>query len=85
MRSGAELSADRRYLTLVAVDRLPNASQPNGWQGATGSSLKVTYQLPQPGASAGGNRSPKGPARQGAGPPGSSYSPPHHDAGSTEL
>ena len=40
---------------------------------------------PQPGASAGGNRSPKGPARQGAGPPGSSYSPPHHDAGSTEL
>ncbi len=34
-RSGLGLSADRRYLTLVAVDRLPNASQPSGWQGAT--------------------------------------------------
>ena len=34
-RSALGLSADRRYLTLVAVDRLPNASQPSGWQGAT--------------------------------------------------
>jgi exopolysaccharide biosynthesis protein len=34
-RSGLGLSSDSRYLTLVAVDRLPNASQPNGWQGAT--------------------------------------------------
>jgi hypothetical protein len=34
-RSGLGLSADGRYLTLVAVDRLPNASQPSGWQGAT--------------------------------------------------
>jgi exopolysaccharide biosynthesis protein len=34
-RSGLGLSADRRYLTLVAVDRSPNASQPSGWQGAT--------------------------------------------------
>jgi exopolysaccharide biosynthesis protein len=34
-RSGLGLSADRRYLTMVAVDRQPNASQPSGWQGAT--------------------------------------------------
>jgi exopolysaccharide biosynthesis protein len=34
-RSGLGLSADRRYLTLVAVDRQFNASQPSGWQGAT--------------------------------------------------
>jgi hypothetical protein len=34
-RSGLGLSDDRRYLTLVAVDRQPNASQPSGWQGAT--------------------------------------------------
>jgi exopolysaccharide biosynthesis protein len=34
-RSGLGLSDDRRYLTLVAVDRLVNASQPSGWQGAT--------------------------------------------------
>jgi hypothetical protein len=34
-RSGLGLSADGRHLTLVAVDRLPNASQPSGWQGAT--------------------------------------------------
>jgi len=34
-RSGLGLSADRHYLTLVAVDRQPNASQPSGWQGAT--------------------------------------------------
>jgi exopolysaccharide biosynthesis protein len=34
-RSGLGLSADRRYLTLVAVDRLPNPNQPSGWQGAT--------------------------------------------------
>jgi hypothetical protein len=46
-RSGPGLSADRRYLTLVAVDRLPNTSQPSGWQGATGSSLRVDlYQQP---------------------------------------
>ncbi len=34
-RSALGLSPDRRYLTLVAVDRLPNASLPSGWQGAT--------------------------------------------------
>jgi len=45
-RSGPGLSADRRYLTLVAVDCLPNTSQPSGWQGATGSSLGVTNQQP---------------------------------------
>jgi hypothetical protein len=45
-RSWPGLSADRRYLTLVAVDCLPNTSQPSGWQGATGSSLGVTNQQP---------------------------------------
>jgi hypothetical protein len=38
-RFGPGLSADRRYLTLVGIDHLPNTSQPSGWQGATGSSL----------------------------------------------
>ncbi|MEI6112718.1 MAG: hypothetical protein WCP63_13790 [Cyanobium sp. ELA712] len=45
-RSGPGLSADRRYLTLVGVDHLPNTSQPSGWQGATGSSLGVTNRQP---------------------------------------
>jgi hypothetical protein len=34
-RSALGLTADGRYLTMLAVDRIANQAQPSGWQGAT--------------------------------------------------
>jgi hypothetical protein len=34
-RSALGLTADGRFLTMLAVDRIANAAQPSGWQGAT--------------------------------------------------